>query len=276
MLDIVLVFYKFVLTAVIVIILSFIAEYIHPRWAGILSGFPTSTAIILYFYALENGLLFAKESAIYNMVGLIALQMFLFCYYLGGVLAQKHILFFSIGGGVTGYALAILLLSRFSFTLLLAVIISGVSLVIFRVLFYHITSYKITSQLKPAGKIILGRAGIAAITISLITGIAAYVGHTWAGLLSTFPTTVFPLILIIHLSYGARYAYSIIKYVPVGLGGVLIYSLTIYVSYPQVGLYGGILVAFCGVLFYFLLYHGITQRIYNPKQRDKKLDGMAR
>ena len=72
--------YKFIITTVVVIALSFIAEYISPKWAGIISGFPTGTPIILYFYALENGLKFAGESAIYNMVGLVAMQMFLFCY----------------------------------------------------------------------------------------------------------------------------------------------------------------------------------------------------
>lgn len=270
MLDLVLVFYKFVLTTLIVIILSFIAEYIHPRWAGILSGFPTSTAIILYFYAIEQGVIFAKDSAIYNLVGLIALQLFLFCYYLGGIRARKHILLFSIVSGLTGYALAILLLSRFSFAILPAVILSGVSLVIFRVLFSHIPSSKITSQLKPTSTLILGRAGMAALIISIITGIAGFVGHTWAGLLSTFPSTIFPLILIIHLSYGAQYAHSIIKHVPVGLGSVLIYSLTLYTCYPRVGLHSGILIAFCGVLLYFLLYYSLTHRLYNPKQKMKK------
>jgi len=261
MLDFVLLFYKFVLTTLIVIILSFIAEYIHPRWAGLLSGFPTSTAIILYFYAVEQGLSFATDSAIYNLVGLIALQLFLFCYYLGGIHAHRHVLLFSIAGGLTSYTLAVLLLSRFSFTALHAVILSGLSLLIFGVLFSQIPSYKITTQLKPTGKLILGRAGMTALIISLITGIAGSVGHTWAGLLSTFPTTIFPLILIIHLSYGARYAHSIIKHVPVGLGSVLIYSSAIYTLYPRVGLYGGIVLSFCGVLLYFLLYYGIAHRI---------------
>jgi hypothetical protein len=267
MLDLVLVFYKFVLTTLIVIILSFIAEYIHPRWAGILSGLPTSTSIILYFYAIEQGVPFAKDSAIYNLVGLIALQLFLFCYYLGGIRAHKHTLLFSIASGLTGYALAILLLSRFSFTALPAVLLSGVSLVIFRVLFSHIPSSKITSQLKPTATLILGRAGMAALIISIITGIAGFVGHTWAGLLSTFPSTIFPLILIIHLSYGAQYAHSIIKHVPVGLGSVLIYSLILYTCYPRIGLYSGILIAFCGVLLYFILYYSFTHRPYNPKQK---------
>jgi len=271
MMDMILVFYKFLLTIILVLILAFIAEYVHPRWAGILSGFPTSTAIILYFYALENGLVFAKESAIYNMVGLIALQMFLFCYYLGGLCIQKHTLFFSIAGGLTGYALTILVLSRFVFTLFLAVIVSGVSLAIFWTLFYRIKSYKITSQLKPTGILILGRAGTAAITISLITGIAGNVGHTWAGLLSTFPTTVFPLLLIIHLSYGTRYAHTIIKHVPVGLGGVLIYSLIIHIGYPLLDLYGGILVAFCCVIIYFLFYHIITTWISNSHPNKKRI-----
>jgi hypothetical protein len=253
--------YKFILTSIIVIALSFVAEYISPKWAGIFSGFPTGTAIILYFYALENGLEFAGESAIYNMVGLVAMQMFIFCYYLSGLVAKKFKIILSISGGITGYTVTIILLSRFAFTPALAVITPLISIFIFRMLFQKIDHSEINVKIKPTWKVILGRAGLAALTISLITGIAELVGPTWAGLFSAFPTTLFPLLLIIHFSYGERYAHSIIKHVPDGLVGLLIYSLTIYLSYPQFGIYLGIILAFSGALIYLLIYQLVTLKL---------------
>lgn len=260
--------YKFILTSIIVVALSFVAEYISPKWAGIFSGFPTGTAIILYFYALENGLEFAGESAIYNMVGLVAMQMFIFCYYLSGVVAKKFKIILSISGGITGYAVTIILLSRFAFTPALAVIIPLISIFIFRMLFQKIDHSEINVKIKPTWKVILGRAGLAALTISLITGIAELVGPAWAGLFSAFPTTLFPLLLIIHFSYGEHYANSIIKHVPDGLVGLLIYSLTIHLSYPQFGLYLGIILAFSGALIYLLIYQFVTLRLRTHRGRN--------
>jgi len=268
MFDTSLLLYKFILTAIIVIALSFVAEYISPKWAGIFSGFPTGTAIILYFYALENGLEFAGESAIYNMVGLVAMQMFIFCYYLSGLVAKKFKIILSICGGITGYTITIIFLSRFFFTPALAVIVPLISIFIFKMLFQKIDASKIYVKIKPTWKVILGRAGLAALTISLITGIAELVGHTWAGLFSAFPTTLFPLLLIIHFSYGEHYAHSIIKHVPDGLVGLLIYSLIIYLSYPQFGLYFGIILAFSGALVYLLIYQLVTLRLRTLRRRN--------
>ncbi|MCK4734556.1 MAG: hypothetical protein KAT65_19025, partial [Methanophagales archaeon] len=132
---------------------------------------------------------------------------------------------------------------------------------IFRMLFQKIDHSEINVKSKPTWKVILGRAGLAALTISLITGIAELVGPTWAGLFSAFPTTLFPLLLIIHFSYGERYAHSIIKHVPDGLVGLLIYSLTIYLSYPQFGIYLGIILAFSGALIYLLIYQLVTLKL---------------
>jgi len=258
MFDIVLLFYKFILTSIIVIALSFVAEYISPKWAGIFSGFPTGTAIILYFYALENGLEFAGESAIYNMVGLVAMQMFLFCYYLSGLVAKKFKIIFSVFGAIIGYTLTIIFLSRFSFSPSLAVMIPLISIFTFKMLFQKIDYSEIDVKIKPTWKVILGRAGLAALIISFITTIAQLVGHTWAGLFSAFPTTVFPLLLIIHFGYGEQYVHSIIKHVPDGLGALLTYSLIIYLSYPQFSLYLGIILAFSGALVYLLIYQLLT------------------
>jgi len=252
---------KFIVTTAIVLILSFVAEHVSPKWAGILSGFPTGSAITLHFYGLENGLEFAGRSAIYNMVGLVAMQSFIFSYYIGGLAVGRFKVLVSICFAILGYATAIILLSRLTVTPLLALAIPIVSFPIFRIAFRKIGQSLIVDRIALTWKVILGRAGLAALTICLITGIAKIVGPAWAGLFSAFPTTLFPLILIIHLSYGERYAHSIIKHVPEGLGSLLAYSLILYLSYPTLSLYAGIAVAFAGSLVYLLAYRIISRKL---------------
>jgi len=262
--------YKFFFTAVIVVALSFVAEKISPRWAGILSGFPTGSAITLYFYGLENGLKFAGNSAIYNMVGLVAMQMFIFCYYLGGRVVKKHSLAMAICCGGMGYGVSAELLSKISVTPLIAVIMPLFSFVLFKRLLQGIGNSRVKNPIRTNGVVIATRAGIAALTIMLITEIAGIVGPEWAGLFSAFPTTLFPLLLIIHYTYGPEYAYAIIKHVPDGLGGLLVYSLSIYLLYPKVNLVAGIGLAFCSALFYLLLYQLVTNWLAGIKMGKKK------
>ncbi len=66
----------------------------------------------------------------------------------------------------------------------------------------------------------------------------------WAGLFSAFPITLFPLILIVHISYDKEHVHTIIKNFPVGLGALIIYSLSVYKVYPIWGIYIGTVVSF--------------------------------
>ena len=259
---------KFLVTTCIVLLLSFVAEHVSPKWAGILSGFPTGSAITLHFYAVENGLEFAGESALYNMVGLVAMQTFILCYYLSGLSATRYRLLLSVCGGGVGYVVAAVILSRVPVTPVLAILLPLVSFPLFRMAFCRIAHAAIDEKITPTLAVIMGRAGLAACTICLVTAIAQLVGSSWAGLFSAFPTTLFPLLLIVHFSYGGRYAYSIIKHVPDGLGSLLTYSFLIYLCYPSFGIYSGMGIAFSGALVYLFLYQLASNHIRQRTMQD--------
>lgn len=249
---------KFMLSVAVVLLLSFVAEHISPKWAGLLSGFPTGSAITLYFFAVENSLAFAAASAVYNIIGLVAMQMCVYGYYRIGGMAGKFKTFYSLCGAIIGYSITIFVLSMLPVTPVVSAVVAIASFVIFRYLFRNINHSLITERIKQALGIFLWRAGSAALTICFITGIAKFVGPEWAGLFSAFPTTLLPLLLIVHFTYGEKHAHSIIKHVPEGLGGLLVYSLIIYASYPKISLYSGIALAFTGAFVYLLIYQVIT------------------
>ena len=77
-----LLFAKLAVSISVVLGLSILAERTGPRAAGVLSGYPLGTAILLYFIGLEQGVVFATESAVYALPGLIATLAFLYAYYL--------------------------------------------------------------------------------------------------------------------------------------------------------------------------------------------------
>jgi hypothetical protein len=83
------------------------------------------------------------------------------------------------------------------------------------------------------------RVSVSTVLVLTVTGLAQAVGVRWAGLFSAFPLVVFPLVLLIHITYGRDQARTVLKNFPRGLWTVLVYSITISWTYDSFGIYTG-------------------------------------
>lgn len=245
---------KIFISVSVVLLLSYIAEAISSKWAGIISGLPTGSAITLYFYAFENGPNFASKSALYNMIGLVAMQAFIFGYYLSGKIFKQPDVLKATMCGLALYFITAALISFAPVTPTIALIISPISFFIFIGLFKKIEVVDIKSKVRLTKRILFIRSVLSATIIVSITSIAYLIGSQWSGIFSAFPTTLYPLIVILHISYGKKFVDSVIKHVPQGLGGLLIYSFVIHLSYKYTGINMGVLFAFTGTAGYLLLF----------------------
>ncbi len=251
---------KVALTIAIVTILSIVAERVSPRVAGILSGYPLGSAIALFFIGLEQGAAFAATSAVYNIAGLAALLSFFFIYYrmsargtgsdrlpgrLSGILAASI-------AALAGFFAVDALLHALPLPGWACALVGAGGILGYSFLFRTIPNIRIGQKIQLGPGVILFRAGLAALTILAITGAANLVPPSWAGLFSAFPITAFPLVLIIHSTYGPAQAHSIIKNIPTGLWALVLYLLTIAFAYPRLGIAWGTLAGF-GVATAYLL-----------------------
>ena len=98
------------------------------------------------------------------------------------------------------------------------------------------------------------RAFLAGFMILIIIGTAKFVGFRWAGLFSAFPSTLFPLILIVHLTYDKVHVHTILKNFPQGLGSLITYLLCVSIVYPVSGIYIGTLISLAVATIYLLVY----------------------
>ncbi len=112
------------------------------------------------------------------------------------------------------------------------------------VLFRIIPNTNIDKKVHLGPGVLLFRAGLAALTILAITGAAQIVPPSWAGLFTAFPSASFPLVLIVHTTYGPEQAHAVIKNIPTGLWALVLYSLAISIAYPRLGIYWGTLAGF--------------------------------
>jgi len=262
-------FIKLIFAIIVVLGLSFLAENVSPRVAGILSGFPTTSAISLFFYGLEISPEFAAKSAVYNIVGLTATLSFMYFYYRASKYFKKFNILLSSATAMTGYFIVAWLLHYLRLNKFIAIFVPIVFSFLFIFLFKEIKNIKIEKKIKLSFKVIMIRSLSAASIILLITSIPKLIGPTWAGLFSGFPATLFPLILIVHHTYNKKYAHTIIKNVPIGTFSVIIYSLVVSIVYPLYGIYLGTAIAYAMATIYLFAYHEIKHKLLfsNPRKQ---------
>jgi hypothetical protein len=250
---------KILVSITMVVLLSLAAEWVNPRFAGILSGYPLGAAISLFFIGYEIGPDFAAASAVYTTIGLAATQSFVLCYRKVaekfGPEAKGPAVLWSSVGGLAGYLGMALLIHWIPVNLPVALGVSTGSVIVFDRTFRRIENTAIQERIQFSFKILLARAVTAAALILSITASAGIVGTNWAGLLSAFPVTLFPLLVIVHWSYRAEHVYTIIKNVPRGLGSLIIYTLTVSYTYRTQGIYWGTLTGYVLATLYLIIIH---------------------
>jgi uncharacterized membrane protein (GlpM family) len=247
---------KILITILVVTLLSVVAERGGPKLAGILAGYPAGSAISLFFFGIELGPEFAGQSALYNVAGMVALMTFLYIYYLVTVRIPIQRRWVAIISGVTaaaaGFLLMASLLRLMNLPPLAGIGLTMLVIPLFQHLFNRIGNAGIPKRVQLGPRVLLFRASISAVVIVLVTSVAALVGAQWAGLFSAFPATVLPLVLIVHRTYGVEQAHTIIKNVPLGLWSLVLYSISVSLSYPRLGLGWGTFASF-GVATLYLL-----------------------
>jgi hypothetical protein len=250
---------KILVSVFMVVTLSLIAEFVSPRVAGILSGYPLGAAISLFFIGLEISPSFASQSALYTMIGLVGIQGFTYCYYLASRRVNSrrkwpNIVISSLAG-LGGYVLIISFLHLLKATVLISLAIPAASFVLFRLLFRNIRNVSIEKRMPLNMILLFGRALFAGAVIIVVTGVAKIVGPRWAGLFSAFPMVLFPVLVIVHFTYRTEHVHTLIKGVPEGLVSLFIYALVVHLAYSSLGIYLGTIIAYACATTYLIVTH---------------------
>jgi len=234
--------YKICITMLAVLGLSFVAEKISARLAGLLSGYPIGTAIILHFYGLEYGAQFAADAAIFNLCGLLASLCFAYTYY--RVSQRTASLVVTSALALAGYLLPAFMVSQMNPTRLTALSVAIIATTLFCILFRGNKVKQVTTSRGWSTRMVAGRLIFTAALVLMVTEFADTVGPGWAGLFSAFPVALYPLVFLLHREYGPETARTILENFPYGLWSVIAYSLTVSLLYPLYGVIWGTLLGF--------------------------------
>jgi len=248
---------KVVVSILVVVGLSLIAEWAGPRVAGIASGYPLGAAISLFFYGVENGNDFAGRSALFTAAGLTATVAFVSGYLLGIRLARNRgrpaALAAAVLLGLAAYGLAAWVLTFIPVNWISAPCLAVAAMILAGWRFRRIPDVNIRHRIRLGIAVAFLRAGFAAAVILVITSVAGAVGPHWAGVFSAFPITMLPFLAIIQFSYRPDHVRAIIKNVPRGLGSLLVYAMVVAASAIRVGIGWATVLGYLAATVYLIL-----------------------
>jgi hypothetical protein len=236
---------------------------------------PVITFLSLLFIAVSQGVYFSSKAALWNPMGAIADLVYMGLFAAGikipGYLEQgkqkvayvcknenynkiKEI-FFGLLIGFAGYFVSIIVLSKFPVDNGWVSLISlWIAAVIFYLLFKGLGEIKIEKKPVISSNDIILRGLFGGAVVAGVVILADSTGYIWGGLFSSFPGTITPVLVLLHLKNGKEMSHSIIKSSPIGLSATGLYSCMVWLLYPLYGIFVGTLVSYLAVIgFLFVI-----------------------
>ena len=252
---------KIFVSVFVVLGLSWIAEHVNPRIAGILSGMPLGAVLILFFVGIELGPQFAAESALYAIPSLVGTISFAIGYYWGSLANNRYSPLVSTVTGVICFFVVASALSLIEFSLITGAGLSLITLAAVGYFFHSHDTNKIENKIRMTFPRMIFRSGMAAGFVVAITTFADTVGSQWSGLLIGFPMVFLPLLLIIHITYSGDQIRTIIRSFPLGLVSLIGFLMVASQTIPIVGVNIAILISLGAAFTYLTLLSVVLRRL---------------
>lgn len=250
----------FFLSAIVVILITVIAEKFGTKVGGILGTLPSTIVIAFLFIAFNEGETFASQAAAVVPAELGINVVFLFVF---ALLIHRSTLLAFIGTFAIWSILSASLVLFNMENILISIVCYLLAVAIAFLVLEK--KKKIRSAAKrhihyTATKIMF-RGILAGIVIAIAVFLSNY-GSVISGIFSVFPAILSSTMLISVREHGPDFAAGMAKSMLLGLSSVATYATVIHFLYPRYGIMIGTLIAyalsFCVTLFIFTLRKKIS------------------
>lgn len=234
--------FPFVLSALVVIIITVIAEKYGTKIGGILGTLPSTIIIAFIFIALNKNLVFASKAAAVVPAEMAINLLFLLIF---STLAYKSSLL-ALLGSLTFWSLLSTLLYLSQIDNILISILIYIAALIFCFTFLEkikkIPSHQKVKVHYTTQKILL--RGILAGTVIATAVFLSNINATLSGIFSIFPAIFLSTMVITVTEHGPRFTSGMAKSMMLGSQSVMTYVIAIYFLYPKLGILTGTIIAF--------------------------------
>lgn len=232
--------FKIFISIFIVFVLAEISKRANPQIAGMVSGLPLGTGLSIYFISMEQGIDFTLSGIPWGIAGLAASLVFCLVYLLISrsiAMNSKLVeIFLSSAAGMMAFVMIGSLIFLMEMNIALASFIFIFVFIINLVLMNKLIGKQEKGKgAKSTGIHYFIRGMTVGIIIVFITGAAALVGSKWANIFSSFPSMLFPLIVVLHYEDDHR----LFPYVIYGFSYSIATLFVFYMAYVYlVPIYG--------------------------------------
>jgi hypothetical protein len=249
----------FILSALIVIIIMFIAERYGTKTGGIFGTLPSTIVVAFVFIALNKGVEFASLSVAVVPAELGVNLVFLFCF---SIVAKKSILQAFIVSITTWTILSSILVAVNLTNIYISITIFFVFLVS---TFFILEKYK---KIPSTGNVKvhytpkkMAFRGILAGIVIAISVMLSNVGAVISGIFSVFPAILTSTMLIASYEHGSDFASGMAKSMILGITSVMAYATIIHFLYPISGIILGSIYAYIISIFVTLFIFRLRAKI---------------
>lgn len=254
---------KIVISIVTVVGLAEIAKRVDPVMSGILLGLPLGAGLAVYFVSYEQGLEFLVAGLPWAIAGLASAVIFCTVYLLAGR-------YFSSGRLVpvllcSAMAMAAFFLSgllvRCQQWTILGATVMFLSVAAINIFVLNLLPEPATVPAKNPTNLtgLLLRGLIAGLIITTITMVAPLAGSQWTGILSSFPSTLYALLVIVHFETGNMLYPRIIHSFSRSVPALAVFYIGCISLLPLLGLNRGFLLVYLISAAYVYLTHRVMQ-----------------
>ncbi len=243
----------FLFSAIIVIIITVVAEKYGTKVGGILGTLPSTIVVAFVFIAINQDVFFASQSAAVVPAELGINLLFLFCFALFA--KRSPLLAFIISFGVWGLSSYLLFVGNLTNIFVSWILYLSIFAIAFGLLEYKI---KIPSIPKAVvhytpQKILL--RGILAGIIIAIAVMLSNINAVLSGIFSVFPAILSSTMFIFVREQGPQFAAGMAKSMMFGISSVAVYATVIHFLFPSIGVAFGSAVAYvCAFIVTMLLF----------------------
>ncbi|MBN2436412.1 MAG: MFS transporter [Spirochaetes bacterium] len=247
---------KIIISVTVILALIYISER-NAKLGGIFAGLPIGTGIMVFFYSIEQGNNFMLASIPYAISGLSSTLAFTAGFYVGGKLFVNRPVIKILSSVICSlicYFSVSYLISLINITLLKSLVIFSASTFIASIFFSHIPVQKKIAVKKLTVWSIVFRIAFITLAILIITGVANTIGSKWAGIMASFPSALYPLLLVLAFLYGDQLYPSVIKSFSYSITTIAVFYLAILYLVPVAGIFTATAISYliCSIYIYTL------------------------
>jgi hypothetical protein len=247
---------KILVSAGIVIGVTVATERLGPRVGGLIAATPQLSVLALIFFSLEQGPVFAAESAFWNIPGMCA-AVPVYLAYLAATrwVREPRVASIAAGwlAGVAAFAAAAALLGAFPLPRALVIPFAALVCLLTARVVRRLPSTAPLERVRLSPGLLAVRAGVSAAMVIAITSLAHVLGPKWSGLVAGFPVNSLPVMAILHFHYGRETIRPMVKVWPAGAFGICLFNLTAWLTTARLGVAASVVLGYAVDITFLVL-----------------------